>query len=70
MNILIHACLKRNWYVYEHLIPSLLAQGIKEDEIHVWMDIGGEGNLMSCIHSFYAIRTGYRPVYAFAEEKQ
>lgn len=51
MNILIHACLKRNWYVYKHLIPSLLTQGIREDEIHVWMDIANEGNLKSWVNS-------------------
>ncbi len=59
MNILIHACLKRNWYVYKHLIPSLLAQGIKEDEIHVWMDIARDGNLKSFLNSCHAC--GIRP---------
>ena len=54
MHIMIHACLKRNSYVYNELIPSLLAQGIKEEEIHVWMDIGGDGNLKSCLNSFRA----------------
>ena len=51
MNILIHACLKRNWYVYKHLIPSLLTQGIREDEVHVWIDIANEGNLKSWVNS-------------------
>ena len=54
MHIMIHACLKRNEYVYTELIPSLLAQGIKHNEIHVWMDVGGDGNLVSCINSFRA----------------
>ncbi|MBQ2558779.1 MAG: hypothetical protein II553_07185 [Lachnospiraceae bacterium] len=55
MNILIHACLQRNDYVYRHLIPSMLAQGIREDEIHVWMDFGREGALHSTLNSFKAV---------------
>lgn len=54
MNILIHACPKRSRYVYGTLIPALLEQGIKEDEIHVWMDHDKQGNLKSCIQSFRA----------------
>jgi hypothetical protein len=34
MRILIHGCYKREKYVYEHLIPSLKAQGV-EDVPHI-----------------------------------
>ena len=55
MKVLIHACPKRMWYVDEFLIPSLKAQGI--DDIEVWNDTEGKGNLQSCMESF-ASRTG------------
>lgn len=55
MKVLIHACPKRMWYVDEFLIPSLKAQGI--DDIEVWNDTEGKGNLQSCMESF-AARTG------------
>jgi hypothetical protein len=55
VKVLIHACPKRMWYVDEFLIPSLKAQGI--DDIEVWNDTEGKGNLQSCMESF-AARTG------------
>ena len=54
MNIMIHACPQRMWYVNDFLIPSMLAQGISEDEITVWNDTEGKGNLFSCMESFKA----------------
>ena len=44
---LIHACPAREWYVNDFLIPSMMEQGIKRDQIEVWMDDKGMGNLIS-----------------------
>ena len=55
MKILIHACPQRMWYVQEFLAPALQAQGA--DEIEIWNDAEGRGNLASCMASF-AARTG------------
>ena len=49
---MIHTYPKRLWYVQEYLIPSLLKQGIKEEQIVVYNDENGDGNLRSCINSF------------------
>lgn len=54
MKYMIHACPQRMWYVNDFLIPSMLAQGISEDEITVWNDTEGKGNLFSCMESFKA----------------
>ena len=50
MKIMIHACPSREWYVNEFLIPSLEEQGA--DDIQVWMDSEGRGNLESTMASF------------------
>ena len=34
MKYMIHTCEARLWYVEEYLIPSMLKQGIKEDDIY------------------------------------
>lgn len=52
MHIMIHACPARQWYVDGYLVPSLLEQGITQDEITVYTDVDGVGNLASCIKSF------------------
>ena len=49
---LIHACPKRMWYVESYLIPSLLKQGISENEISVYNDSEGLGNLRACMNAF------------------
>lgn len=54
MNIMIHASPQRMWYVNDFLIPSMRAQGVSEDEIIVWNDTEGRGNLFSCMESFKA----------------
>lgn len=54
MKIMIHTCSKRRWYVYDYMIPSLLAQGIPREDIFVWLDWTGAGNLISCVDSFRA----------------
>ena len=49
---MIHVCNKREWYVSEFLLPSMLKQGIPESDIYVWHDYDCLGNLKSCINSF------------------
>lgn len=49
---LIHACPKRMWYVEGYLIPSMLEQGIKKEDIRVYNDEKHEGNLRSCLNAF------------------
>lgn len=48
---LIHCCNNRMWYVKEHLIPSMLEQGIPSDNILVYQDINGIGNLRAFVDS-------------------
>jgi len=52
---MIHACPKRMWYVNEHLIPSMLEQGISREQITVWCDTKQEGNLKACMHAFQSL---------------
>ncbi len=54
MKVLIHAYPKRMWYVEEFIIPSLLEQGLPAEDIEVWNDTEGKGNLQSCMESFGA----------------
>lgn len=54
MQYMIHACPERMWYVEEFLIPALTAQGIRDEEITVWIDADKKGNLFSCMDSFLA----------------
>lgn len=49
---MIHACPKRMWYVEEFLVPSMLEQGIPENEIVVWNDEDDKGCLVSCMDAF------------------
>lgn len=55
MKVLIHAYPKRMWYVEGWLVPELRRQGA--DEIEVWNDAEGKGNLRACMESF-AARSG------------
>lgn len=55
MKVLIHAYPKRMWYVEGWLVPELERQGA--DEIEIWNDAEGKGNLRACLESF-AARTG------------
>ena len=45
---MIHACPERMWYVEGFLVPSMLAQGIREGEILVRCDTERRGNLWAC----------------------
>lgn len=49
---LIHAVPKRMWYVKEYLIPSMIKQGIAEENIRIYNDENHDGNLVSCLKSF------------------
>ena len=52
---LIHTYPKRLWYVNEYIIPSMLKQGIKRDDISVYNDDKGEGNLRACMNAFASV---------------
>ena len=56
MKYMIHACPDRMWYVNGFLIPSMLDQGITRDEIIVWNDAAGNGNLIACMEAFSSCR--------------
>ena len=47
---LIHTCNKREWYVQDFLVPSLVDQGVDEKDITVWHDYDEKG----CLESFVA----------------
>ena len=55
MKIMIHACPARMWYVDEFLVPQLLGQGVEKDEIRIWNDTEGWGNLKAFIKSCEAV---------------
>lgn len=52
IDIMIHACNERMWYVDGFLVPSLIAQGIPKSSIKLWIDTEHKGNLASCMESF------------------
>ena len=52
MKYMIHSCQDRYWYVKQFLVPSLLEQGIKKDNIIIYLDNTDDGNLKSCLKSF------------------
>ena len=52
---LIHTYPKRLWYVNEYIIPSMLKQGIHEEDIKVYNDIDGDGNLRACMKAFASV---------------
>lgn len=51
MKYMIHACNDRMWYVDEFLVPSMLKQGISEDDIYIYQDVNCDGNLVSFVVS-------------------
>lgn len=55
MQILIHACPPRMWYVTDWLVPNLRAQGAAPEEIRIWNDAAQHGNLTACMESFAAM---------------
>lgn len=50
MNIMIHACPQRMWFVEDFILPELKAQGATD--ITVWNDTKKLGNLASCMAAF------------------
>lgn len=52
MNIIIHACPERMWYVEEFLLPELRRQ--EAGAVTVWNDSEGRGNLKACMDAFAA----------------
>lgn len=57
MKYMIHTHPKRSKYVDNYLIPSLINQGIDEDDIYVVLDTDGAGNLKSFLYSLKIIKT-------------
>ena len=51
MKFMIHSCNSRQWYVDTFLVPSLLKQGIAEEDIYVYQDKECKGNLVSYVES-------------------
>ena len=49
--IMIHSCNKRLWYVNNFLIPELMAQGAKQEEIILWNDDDENGCLKSWVNA-------------------
>lgn len=57
MIYMIHTHPRRSEYVDNYLIPSLIKQGIDEDDIYVVLDSDGNGNLKSFLYSLKMILT-------------
>ena len=51
MNVMIHACPQREYYVSTFLVPALLKSGFKKDEVYVYLD-DGLGCLKGYLYSF------------------
>lgn len=54
---MIHTMPKRKWYVEQYLIPSMLEQGIKSENISVFSDDTNRGNLIACMSAFQSVKT-------------
>lgn len=52
MRYMIHSVPSRQWYVDDFIIPAMLEQGIKEEEITVYCDKARKGNLFGCMDAF------------------
>ena len=52
---MIHTYPGRLWYVEEFLVPSMLKQGIKQEQIDVYCDSAKEGNLRACMNSWLTL---------------
>lgn len=51
MQIMIHTCINRLWYVNEYLVKSLREQGFTKDEINIYLDKNSKGNLKAFMDS-------------------
>jgi len=56
MMYMIHAYPTRMWYVDEFLVPSMTAQGIAREDITIWNDTDGRGNLFAFLDSLESIQ--------------
>ena len=54
--IVIHACPPRMKYIEQYLVPSLINQGISNNEIKICCDVNGAGNLTSCMQVFSSMK--------------
>ena len=52
---MIHTYPKRLWYVEQYLIPSMIKQGIPKENIVVYNDSAGDGNLKACMKAFASV---------------
>ena len=52
IEVMIHACPKRMWYVEAFLAPELRRQGA---DVTIWNDVNKRGNLDACMDSFAGI---------------
>ena len=52
---MIHTYPGRAWYVDEYLVPSMLEQGIEQDQIYVFNDEARLGNLKACMNSWLTL---------------
>lgn len=52
---LIHTCKEREWYVDNFLIPSMVKQGIDNNNIYKYIDNNKEGNLIACMKAFLQV---------------
>lgn len=48
---MIHSCNDREWYVTDFLVPSMIEQGIRKENIIIWQDKDCVGNLASFVGS-------------------
>lgn len=53
MNVMIHACPDRMWYVRRFLLPQLLEQGV--EDVAIWNDTKRRGNLGAFLASVEAL---------------
>ena len=67
-NYSIHACPKRMWYVDEYLVPSMLAQGINENDIFIYNDTEGVGNLQACLNAFESTPQDYEGTWHLQDD--
>lgn len=56
MIYMVHTCPKRLWYVVDFLIPDMIKQGIKKEDIVIWKDSKKWGNLTAFVKSAEYIR--------------
>jgi len=56
MKYMIHAYPGRMWYVRQFLVPSMLEQGISEEDITIWNDKDEKGNLTAWLESIESIQ--------------